>query len=661
MAKFNIDLNVLNHLGLNLYTNTPAVLTEIVSNSWDADATEVHIDVNSDKSIITISDNGHGMNAVDIESKFLNVGYARRKDNREKSPNGRPVMGRKGIGKLAMFSLANEVSVFTKTQNDEIVALKVNVSDLKRAIEEQREYDTEVINDTSSFSKTHGTTIVLAQLERGIKTTATYLKKHLARRFSILGQKFNFKVFVNNEEITLEHRGYISKIEFLWSFGDSSQHLKKDVTQYKKLPNEVSYDNNSFKISGFIASVGKPSELKDKDNDISNNAITILANGRIFQENILDELDNAKLFTSYLVGEINADFLDDSNYQDMATSSRQGLRQNDERYLILKNFVANALKTVDSDWDTWRKKEGLKSIKENHPALQEWLNGLRDNRDRKAAEDLLSKVNTIQFSGTDEEQEISRKNVLKSAVLAFEKLKVRGNLDRLNELSSFDATVFKPILQSIDDIEESYFYDVTKQRLGIIEKFEALTNDNEKEKVIQEYLYQHLWLLDPSWERTTSETEMERTLTKELKEIDPTSSGARIDIAYKTISGKYIIIEMKRPDVKTEFNKLVEQGTKYIKAATKWYINNPAQMIDGKPPKIEVYFIIGAKGKTKIDEEIQSFGQYIGPNYIEDQLRSIGGKVFTYSDLITQSRQVYSDYLNSQKDVERIKNLVDNL
>ena len=108
MAKFNIDLNVLNHLGLNLYTNTPAVLTEIVSNSWDADATEVHIDVNSDKSIITISDNGHGMNAVDIESKFLNVGYARRKDNREKSPNGRPVMGRKGIGKLAMFSLCSD-------------------------------------------------------------------------------------------------------------------------------------------------------------------------------------------------------------------------------------------------------------------------------------------------------------------------------------------------------------------------------------------------------------------------------------------------------------------------------------------------------------------------------------------------------------------------
>ena len=35
---FNIDLNVLNHLGLSLYSSTPAVLTEIVSNAWDADA-----------------------------------------------------------------------------------------------------------------------------------------------------------------------------------------------------------------------------------------------------------------------------------------------------------------------------------------------------------------------------------------------------------------------------------------------------------------------------------------------------------------------------------------------------------------------------------------------------------------------------------------------
>lgn len=652
MAKFNIDLNVLNHLGLNLYTNTPAVLTEIVSNAWDADATEVHIDVNRENGTITIADNGHGMNADDVEHKFLNVGYARREDNRQKSPNGRNVMGRKGIGKLAMFSLANDVSIFTKRKNDDIVALKVNVPDLRQAIKEKREYDTETINDTSFFNKSHGTIIVLADLAREIKTTATYLKKHLARRFSILGKAFNFKVFVNQEEITLDHRDYTSRIEFLWSFGKSAQYLKNNSKQYKELANKVNYDNREFEISGFIASVSKPSELKDKENEVSNNAITILANGRIFQENILEELDNAKLFTSYLVGEINANFLDDSNYQDMAISSRQGLRQNDERYLILKTFVAKALKIVDEDWDTWRKEEGLKEIENKHPTLQTWLNGL-DVQDRKAAEDLLSKVNTIRFSGSEDAQEISRKDVLKSAVLAFEKLKIRGNLDRLKELSSFNAEMFKPILKSIDDIEESYFYDVTKQRLGIIEKFEALKNDNEKEKVIQQYLYEHLWLLDPAWERTTK-TYIEQQLSDELKQACPENdSGARLDIAYKNIAGKHIIIEMKKeiPNYQIDIYDLIKQGNKYIDATKQWYLNNQNHNdILG----IEVYFLVGTKVKNKIY-------QSTGKERINGLLRESNAVLLTYDELITRSRNSYAEYLQRKNEIQKIKDLLDNI
>ena len=128
---FNIDLNVLNHLGLSLYSSTPAVLTEIVSNAWDADATEVYINVDADKNEITIKDNGHGMNADDIRGKFLNVGYARRTDGRAKTPlYKRDVMGRKGIGKLAMFGLANKVSIYTKKQDESVIGLKVDVQNI---------------------------------------------------------------------------------------------------------------------------------------------------------------------------------------------------------------------------------------------------------------------------------------------------------------------------------------------------------------------------------------------------------------------------------------------------------------------------------------------------------------------------------------------------
>lgn len=69
---------------------------------------------------------------------------------------------------------------------------------------------------------------------------------------------------------------------------------------------------------------------------------------------------------------------------------------------------------------------------------------------------------------------------------------------------------------------------------------------------------------------------MEQTLTKELKQVNPdATSGARIDIAFKTVSGKHIIIEMKRPKVQPDIMALVAQGNKYVQATTQWFNNNP--------------------------------------------------------------------------------------
>lgn len=70
-AKFqmSINLQVLNHLGLNLYSNTSAVLSEVVANAWDADATDVKIQIDGDT--ISIADNGIGMNLLDINNKYL--------------------------------------------------------------------------------------------------------------------------------------------------------------------------------------------------------------------------------------------------------------------------------------------------------------------------------------------------------------------------------------------------------------------------------------------------------------------------------------------------------------------------------------------------------------------------------------------------------------
>lgn len=123
--ELNIDLNVLNHLGLNLYSSVPAVLSELVANAWDADATRVDISFqkstqNEEIVAIVVHDNGTGMSDQDLRDKFLIIGYERRAKDRGDFTAGRKrlVMGRKGIGKLSMFSIANSIEIFSKHEDD---------------------------------------------------------------------------------------------------------------------------------------------------------------------------------------------------------------------------------------------------------------------------------------------------------------------------------------------------------------------------------------------------------------------------------------------------------------------------------------------------------------------------------------------------------------
>src|SRR5260370_26582240 len=83
---FNISLSVLNHLGRSLYRSFATVLGEAISNSWDADAKRVQIYVNRNKNSFFIRDDGIGMTAGDFQSKFLKIGYSKRKSGNKSSP-----------------------------------------------------------------------------------------------------------------------------------------------------------------------------------------------------------------------------------------------------------------------------------------------------------------------------------------------------------------------------------------------------------------------------------------------------------------------------------------------------------------------------------------------------------------------------------------------
>lgn len=88
-----IGLPVIEDLGIKLYGKLPPVVSEIVANSWDADAKRVEIRLPEgpvDKgSTITVADDGTGMSYDDIAKRYLRIGRKRRdEDGTDRSAGG---------------------------------------------------------------------------------------------------------------------------------------------------------------------------------------------------------------------------------------------------------------------------------------------------------------------------------------------------------------------------------------------------------------------------------------------------------------------------------------------------------------------------------------------------------------------------------------------
>lgn len=142
--EMTVDLNVLEHLGINLYSNIAAVLTEAVANAWDADAENVIVRVDPNSEWIEIEDDGVGMTVDELNGKYLRVGYRRREEDGEHgriTAKKRPVMGRKGLGKLSLFSIAETIEVQSARDGSEAAGFTMRVDGIKQAVSDKKPYN----------------------------------------------------------------------------------------------------------------------------------------------------------------------------------------------------------------------------------------------------------------------------------------------------------------------------------------------------------------------------------------------------------------------------------------------------------------------------------------------------------------------------------------
>lgn len=625
-----ISLNIIEHLGINLYSNLPAVLSEIVANSWDADATEVQMNIEGTTKI-EIIDNGIGMSERDINEKFLLVGYKKREKGFVQTLKGRKVMGRKGIGKLSLFSIANKITIISKKENEEINAFVMNVDDIREAANQEKDYEPIALksDELPKQLEHNGTIIILEELKRE-RIQEHNIKTNLARRFSIIGSQNSFAVFVNGKEIGIEDRSYFKKLDYIWYFGEESKRfvgLCNTSIKSKRLDDSFS----NYVISGWIGNAKESGLLQDGDDNL--NKISILVRGKLAQEDILSEFRIGGLYTKFLIGEISADFLDVDNEEDIATSNRQKIREDGPRYIALKEFLKQQLQIISIQRKDFKEQEGKKEALQ-YGLVKEWYDNL-DKKIQKRADRLFGRINQISSNESD------RKTLIKHGVLAFENMKMRYALDSLDKVSDDNLEEFLEIFNDYKDIEASAYYDITKGRLEIIKSLGDKLKTNELEKVLQKHIFDNLWLLDPSWERGTEKAQMEEVVQLVAEKDSEEVKKGRIDIHYRQTAKKHIIIELKRASVSPEFSKIIEQLNKYKLALEEKLI----QFGKGHE-EIECIFIcekipIGWEKDTTRKEQ-------------QESLKALKIRVLTYSELIQQSLNAYQEYMDKEQENGRI-------
>lgn len=677
--RMSISLNVLNHLGLNLYSNTPSVLAEVIANAWDADARTVDVEFDTTKKRIRITDDGEGMTLEDINGKYLYVGYQRRGDGRTHTKRGRKPMGRKGIGKLSLFSIANRFTVHSRARGKKLEAFVMDAAEIRATIQSEdpskvnRYSPARVVTDEKI--EDHGTIIEISDLrkERLTQASISGLRKRIARRFGVglLKGDDDFVVRIDGTEVTFADRDYFHKARFLFQYGKHDysslcpqlDEAPSGERKAFKRPSQFSVDGvaskeGEYQIEGWIAMARRSNDL-DGDGDDNLNKITIVVRGKVAQEDILQEYRLGGMFTKYIFGEIRADFLDEDHREDIATSSRQRISEEDPRYLAVKKFLEFELRRIWTKTNELKERTGLEHAISSNPHIKDWYESLTPASLKPFARKIFG---AIDKAGVDDAY---KQGFYADGVLAFETLKLRNAIEELNQIDCSDEAGlrrFLDYLKDIDGIEAARYSEIVHARLDVINRLREQIDADARERVLQRYLFDHLWLLDPAWERATEYADMEKRIQEDvdavmersIKEVvDGRETGKNIRpdicIRYRRVTSAHLIIELKRANRRLRKTEIEEQVKRYIGAVR----SRLEQMNESRGAVVQAVCIVG---RLPVGWDVVA-----DRSADEASLRALSIRIITYDELIRNAHKAYQKFMKVSVPASEIRELVERI
>lgn len=134
-----ISTRFLEHFSEQLYSSPQKAFEELISNGWDAGASNVDVRVSSDldspEATLSVLDNGASMNEEGLKALW-HIAFSEKET--QSVAYGRPVIGKFGIGKLATYVLANKLTYFCKARDGKIRRVTMDYGQVQNKGSEDR-------------------------------------------------------------------------------------------------------------------------------------------------------------------------------------------------------------------------------------------------------------------------------------------------------------------------------------------------------------------------------------------------------------------------------------------------------------------------------------------------------------------------------------------
>ena len=119
-ADINAAAKIIGDISTGIYRSPANALKELVSNSFDAGATEVLINTDYPSfSTISCFDNGPGISAQQLQEILSYIGGSDKRTHQDTGPYGRPIVGKIGIGILAMSQIAKRFVIISSREGED--------------------------------------------------------------------------------------------------------------------------------------------------------------------------------------------------------------------------------------------------------------------------------------------------------------------------------------------------------------------------------------------------------------------------------------------------------------------------------------------------------------------------------------------------------------